>query len=149
MSEIIVLYYTYIKALHIIAVVSWMAGLLYLPRLFVYHTGVENGSSTDALFQKMEYRLLKYIMTPAMIMSWILGLSLVFIPGVIGSESIWFIVKFVSVILMTVFHFWLSSKRKHFVLGINKTSDKTFRFSNEIPTVLMIIIVFMVIVKPF
>ena len=144
MSEI----YLWVKALHIMAVMSWMAGLFYLPRLFVYHVEqVETGSPTDKMFQTMEYRLLKAIMNPAMIITWILGLILVVTPGLVDWSDTWPWVKGFCVIAMTIFHIWLGKKRKDFVAGVNVLTGRQYRVMNEAPTLLMIAIVLSVILK--
>lgn len=144
MSEI----YLWVKAFHIMAVMSWMAGLFYLPRLFVYHVEqVEIGSPTDKMFQTMEYRLLKAIMNPAMIITWILGLILVLTPGLVDWSDTWPWVKGFCVIAMTIFHIWLGKKRKDFVAGVNVLTGRQYRVMNEAPTLLMIAIVLSVILK--
>ncbi|HAG25919.1 MAG: protoporphyrinogen oxidase HemJ [Paracoccaceae bacterium] len=144
MSEI----YLWVKAFHIMAVMSWMAGLFYLPRLFVYHVEqVETGSPTDKMFQTMEYRLLKAIMNPAMIITWILGLILVVTPGLVDWSDTWPWVKGFCVIAMTIFHIWLGKKRKDFVAGVNVLTGRQYRVMNEAPTLLMIAIVLSVILK--
>ena len=142
--------YLGIKALHVIAVISWMAGLLYLPRLFVYHADAEPGSQTSETFKVMERRLLKAIATPAMLASWLLGLALLFgFDGVDWRTDLWFQVKFVALIALTGFHGLLARWRKEFAADKNKRSARFYRVANEVPTVLMIIIVIMVIVRPF
>jgi len=141
--------YPWIKALHIIAVISWMAGLLYLPRLFVYHCDVPRGSPESERFKVMERRLLKQIMTPAMIATWVLGLLLVATPGVIDWAAGWWHVKLLLVILMSGFQGGLSRWRRDFMEDRNTRSQRFYRIANEIPTVLMVVIVIMVIVKPF
>lgn len=143
--------YPWIKTLHLISVISWMAGLLYLPRLFVYHAGPRGASSeTSETFKIMERRLLKAIMTPAMISTWVFGILLMLTPGIIfPGLPWWFVLKFLCVILMSGFHGWLSKCRKAFAQDQNTYTERQFRFANEIPTVLMIVIVVMVIVRPF
>jgi protoporphyrinogen IX oxidase len=137
-----------VKALHVISVITWMAGLFYLPRLFVYHVEqVPAGSATDTMFQTMERRLLRAIMSPAMIASWIFGLMLVMTPGIVDWSAVWPWVKAASVVAMTVFHMWLARRRKDFVAGQNTLTGRQYRMMNEVPTVLMILIVFAVIVK--
>jgi putative membrane protein len=136
------------KTLHIISVMSWMAGLLYLPRLMVYHT--ENAiidGEMDATFQLMEHRLYQYIMTPAMVATWLFGILLSLTPYVIDWQQIWPWVKLLSIILLTGFHHWLGARSKDFVLGKNRISGRQFRLLNEVPTILMIIIVASVVVK--
>jgi putative membrane protein len=141
--------YPWIKALHVIAVIAWMAGLLYLPRLFVYHCDVPRGSVESERFKVMERRLLKQIMTPAMISVWVLGLILVATPGVIDWAAGWWHVKLLLVILMTGFQGGLSRWRRDFLEDRNTRSQRFYRIANEIPTVMMVVIVIMVIVKPF
>ncbi len=141
-------WYLWTKSLHIIAVIAWMAGLFYLPRLFVYHVEkVEAGTPTDAMFQTMERRLLKAIMAPAMGATWIFGLGLVFTPGIVDWSEIWPWTKAASVVLMTVFHVWLGRRAKDFVAGGNQISGRGYRLMNEVPTLLMIVIVVSVVVK--
>lgn len=143
-------YYETIKAIHVIAVISWMAGLLYLPRLFVNHAMNMDNADIRALLEPMERKLLKLIMNPAMIVTWICGVLLIFTPAVIDFKvDIWFHIKFLAVILMTICHIYLGKERKKFISGKNIKTHKFYRLINEIPTVLMIIIVVMVIVKPF
>ena len=140
--------YPWVKFLHVISVISWMAGLFYLPRLFVYHVeSVEAGSKTDALFQVMERRLLRAIMNPAMIASWIFGLALVFTPGIVDWSMVWPWTKGASVLGMTWFHMWLSARRKEFQVQGNRLSGRQYRIMNEVPTILMIVIVASVILK--
>jgi putative membrane protein len=141
--------YPWIKALHVIAVIAWMAGLLYLPRLFVYHCDVPRGSPESERFKVMERRLLKQIMTPAMIAVWVFGLLLVATPGVIDWAAGWWHVKLLLVILMSGFQGGLSRWRRDFLEDRNTRSQRFYRIANEIPTVLMVVIVIMVIVKPF
>ncbi len=140
--------YPWVKFLHVISVISWMAGLFYLPRLFVYHVEkVDAGTETDELFQTMERRLLKAIMNPAMIATWIFGLALVFTPGIVDWSMLWPWAKGASVLGMTWFHMWLGMRRKEFVAGQNQRTGRQYRMMNEVPTVLMIVIVASVIVK--
>ncbi len=142
--------YLWIKAFHIIAVISWMAGLLYLPRLFVYHCDCDEKSQQSETFIIMERRLLKAIMTPAMIVSWMLGLSLWLVFDAITFESDgWFHAKFVLVVLLSVFHMYLGKLAREFSQNHNQHSSKFYRLINEVPTVLMIGIVILVIVRPF
>ena len=141
-------FYLWTTSFHVIAVVAWMAGLFYLPRLFVYHAEkADPGSALDQLFQVMERRLLKGIMNPAMIATWVFGLMLVMTPGVVDWSMIWPWTKAASVILMTWFHMWLGMRRKDFAAGQNSVSGRHFRLMNEVPTILLIIIVTSVIVK--
>jgi putative membrane protein len=127
-----------------------MAGIFYLPRLFVHHSEkVEVPSQTDRLFSMMESKLLKVIMTPAMLATWGFGLSLAVIPGVLDWSDIWPWVKLMSIIAMTWFHFWLAKRQRDFELGDNQLTGKTYRIMNEVPTVLLLVIVIMVVVRPF
>lgn len=143
-------FYPWTKSLHVISIIAWMAGLFYLPRLYVYHVEqVKAGSGTDEMFQVMERRLLKAIMNPSMIASWVFGLMLVFTPGIVDWSSIWPWVKAAGVIGMTWFHMWLAVRRKEFVSGTNTRTGRTYRMMNELPTLLMIVIVVMVIARPF
>lgn len=141
--------YPWTKALHIISVIAWMAGLFYLPRLFVYHSMQGNSAEMSARFKVMEHKLYRYITMPAMISSWVFALMIVFTPGIIDLESeIWFYIKLVAVILMTVFHFHLGKYVKIFAVDQNTKPERYFRMINEIPTILMIIIVIMVVIRP-
>ena len=139
--------YLALKAIHIIAVISWMVGLLYLPRLFVYH--VENNSvEASKIFKVMEKRLMKIIMNPAMIVTWLTGLSVLWILGFNSIFSLWLSIKFLFVIVLSGYHGFLSKCLKDFESDRNKRSSKFFRVINEIPTIILIIIVFLVIFKP-
>jgi putative membrane protein len=141
-------WYLVIKALHVISIIAWMAGLFYLPRLFVYHAEqVQAGSRTDVMFQTMERRLIRAIMNPAMLAAWVFGLALVFTPGVVDWSAPWSWAKAACVLTMTWFHHWLSRRRKEFAIGQNTRSGRTYRMMNEVPTVLMVIIVFAVITR--
>jgi putative membrane protein len=141
--------YPWIKALHLISVISWMAGLLYLPRLFVYHCDTIPGSAEGERFKVMERRLLKQIMLPAMIATWGFGLLLVLMPGVIDWHDGWWHVKLASVILLSGFHGAASKWRRNFLEDRNTRPQKFYRIANEVPTLLMVVIVLMVIVRPF
>jgi putative membrane protein len=141
--------YLWVKALHVAAVIAWMAGLFYLPRLYVYHCGMVRGSAESERFKVMERRLLKQIMNPAMITTWCAGLVLVLTPGVVDWSAGWWHIKLASVLLMTGAHGAMSKWRREFLEDRNTRSHRFYRFANEIPTVLMLIIVVMVIVKPF
>ncbi len=142
--------YPWIKVGHIVSVISWMAAMFYLPRLFVYHAeAVETGSGTDKLFQTMEERLFKVIMTPAMMSTWLFGILLALTPGVVLWSSGWPWVKLIAVLLMSATHGWLGARIREFADGKNTRKGRTFRIVNEVPTVLMIIIVIMIIVRPF
>ena len=150
MTDYLIAMYPWLKAGHIISVISWMAGIFYLPRLFVHHSEkVEVPSQTDRLFFMMESKLLKVIMTPAMLATWGFGLSLAVIPGVLNWSDIWPWVKLISIIAMTWFHFWLANRQRDFELGDNQLTGKTYRIMNEVPTVLLLVIVIMVVVRPF
>ena len=149
-SDILLEWYDWIKAFHVIAVIAWMAGMLYLPRLFVYHADAEVGSELSETLKIMERRLLRAIINPAMAVAMILGILMLFTPGVIDFGQFWIWVKlFCAVIGMGAMHGSLSRWRKDFAGDKNIRSAKFYRRVNEIPTVLMIIIVIMVIVRPF
>ncbi len=140
--------YPWTKALHIISVIAWMAGIFYLPRLFVYH--VEESEKIDGvapLFETMERRLLRAIMNPAMIATWVFGLMLVFTPGVVSWGDVWPWTKAIAVLGMTWFHHWLAARRKEFLSGSNVLSGRRYRIMNEVPTLLMIVIVFSVVIR--
>lgn len=142
-------YYDWLKAFHVMSVIAWMAGMFYLPRLFVYHAEqAAVGSELDQTFQVMERKLLKLIMNPAMISTWFFGLLLIGL-GMLDFGSVWGWVKLLSVIAMTGMHGWLGARRKEFLEGTNTRPGKTYRLANEVPTVLMVLIVIAVIVKPF
>lgn len=139
----------WIKAVHVMAVIAWMAGLFYLPRLFVYHAErAVVGSELDLTFQVMEEKLLRVIMNPAMIVAWVAGVILIAL-GAFDWGAVWSWVKLVSVILMTGAHGWMSARRKEFAAGTNTRTGRTYRLFNEVPTVLMLLIVVAVIVRPF
>ena len=149
MTDFLYAAYPWVKAFHIIAVISWMAGIFYLPRLFVHHTEqVTVGSETDHLFQMMERKLMKVIMTPAMIVTWICGIYMAALPGVIDWSMIWPWAKLGSVLGMTWFHFWCAARQKEFVAEGNVLTGRRYRMMNEVPTVLLLIIVVSVIVRP-
>jgi putative membrane protein len=139
--------YLWIKALHIVAVIAWMAGLLYLPRLFVYHCSAAPGSDQSETFKIMERRLLRAIMNPAMIVVWISGPLLVYLGEF--WDAPWFWVKFVFVLVLTVLHHAFGRYRKAFEQDRNMRSEKFFRIANEGPTLAMIAIVVFVVIKPF
>ncbi|MBM5783138.1 MAG: protoporphyrinogen oxidase HemJ [Pelagibacterales bacterium] len=138
-------FYEIAKIIHIIAVICWMAGLLYLPRIFVYHTQVEKNGETDKIFQIMEVKLLRFIMNPAMIIVFVFGLYLAY---EFGFDAKWIHIKIALVLLLAGFHGFIAKCRKNFALGQNKYSQKFFRLINEIPIVLAIVIVTLVILKP-
>ena len=142
MSEFLGQYYLWLKAVHIIFIISWMAGMFYLPRLYVYHTQTTPGSEADETFKVMERKLLRVIMNPAMIVSFITGILLIITTGAGGpGTGYWMHVKLVLVLAMGAVHGMLSSHRKAFERGENQKSEKYFRMLNEVPTVLMIAIV--------
>ncbi|MCR9149729.1 MAG: protoporphyrinogen oxidase HemJ [Rhodobacteraceae bacterium] len=148
MTDLLAVSYPWIKAFHVMSVLAWMAGLFYLPRIFVYHVErATPGSETDAVFQVMEMKLLRYIMNPSMIATWVFGLALVFTPGIVDWGSVWPWTKAASVIGMTWFHHWLGLRRKEFLRGENIRSGRTYRMMNELPTLFMVVIVLSVIVK--
>ena len=143
--------YLLFKSIHLIAVISWMAGLLYLPRIFVYHSeAVQNNKSEDLMetFKVMERRLLVYIMNPAMIVSWIFGLLLIHTIGMDNFGSIWLQLKLAFVIILTVYHFFLFQCLKKFAENSNPYSSRFYRIINEIPTVLLIGIILIIVFKP-
>lgn len=142
-------YYAWIKALHVMAVIAWMAGLFYLPRLFVYHAERATlGSELDLTFRIMEKKLLRVIMNPAMITAWICGV-LLFAMGGLDMGAVWGWAKLAAVIAMTGAHGWMAARRKDFAKGLNSRSGRTYRLANEVPTLLMIVAVVAVVVKPF
>ena len=148
MGEILAYLYPWTLSLHIIAVLTWMAGIFYLPRLFVYHTErVETGTDTDDLFQTMEMKLLRSIMNPSLIAVWLFGLTLVATPGIVDWASVWPYTKGAAILGMTWFHMWLAARRKDFIAGTNSRTGRTYRMMNELPTLLMLVIVFSVIFK--
>ena len=148
MFDLLVLVYPWTKAFHIMAVISWMAALFYLPRLLVHHTEqVGLHGRTHELFSMMEFKLATVIMRPAMIATWVFGLTLVFTPGIVDWTAWWPWTKGISVIAMTAFHEWLYARVKDFASGSNKVTGRQYRIMNEVPTVLMIIIVMSVVVK--
>ena len=149
MFDLLSLADSWIKALHIVSVISWMAALFYLPRLFVYHTETTPGSPESERVKIMEWRLLRAIMNPAMIATWIFGLALVFTPGVVYWGDVWPWTKAAAVLGMTWFHHWLALRRKDFAKGENNRTGRTYRMMNEVPTLLMVVIVISVIARPF
>lgn len=138
----------WVRALHVIAIIAWMAALLYLPRLFVYHCGAEKGSVQSETFKVMERRLMGAIMTPAMIVSWGAGLALVFFFDLVDWTSLWPWIKTLAVLLLTGLHFLFVAQVRVFAEDRNEHADRYYRILNEMPTLLMIVIVIMVIVKP-
>lgn len=148
MSDVLITLYPWSKAFHIMSVISWMAGLFYLPRLYVYHVEQSSpGDSRDEVFQTMELKLLRVIMTPAMIASWLFGLMMVFTPGIVDWSAIWPYAKGGSIVAMTWFHHWLGLRRKDFLAGRNQLTGRQYRMMNEVPTVLMVVIVLAVVIK--
>lgn len=142
-------WYLWIKAVHLMAVMAWMAGLFYLPRLYVYHSDIPAGGPESARFMTMERLLLRAIMNPAMIATWLLGILLVLTPGAISWTSGWWHVKLLSVLVMTGFHMHLAKARREFAEEKRLRNQRYWRIMNEVPTLLMVVIVIMVIVKPF
>jgi len=140
--------YLLFKSLHLIAVISWMAGLLYLPRIFVYHAETVNNKDKYDTFLVMERRLLIYIMNPSMILSWIFGLLLIHSIGIKSFGELWMIIKIILVLALTFYHFYLFNCHKSFFQNANSRSPKFYRFINEVPTVLLIFIIFIVVFKP-
>ena len=141
-------YYFLFKSLHLISVISWMAGLLYLPRIFVYHSQNIDEVKTSEIFKVMERKLYFYIMTPAMSLSWLFGLLLIHLIGFEQLGQTWMVLKIVFVLLLTLYHFYLGKILNQFNINQNKRSHKFYRYINEIPTILLILIVFVVIFKP-
>lgn len=139
--------YFWIKALHVISVIAWMAGMFYLPRLFVYHADTKSGSEQAETFKIMERRLLRAIINPAMIFTWIFGIWLAVTS--LAYKEYWFIVKFIAVLALSAFHGFLSKQVRIFGADGNVKPARYWRMMNEVPTVLMVIIVIMVVVKPF
>ena len=140
--------YLTFKALHLIAVISWMAGLLYLPRIFVYHVENKENKGQSETFKLMEKRLYFYIMNPAMVLSWVFGILLVHSQGITSLGFLWMKIKLGLVIILTGYHFYLLAILKDFQIDSNTKSSKFFRIINEVPTILLIIIIFVVIFKP-
>lgn len=150
MGNVLTALYPWTKALHVISMVAWMAGMFYLPRLFVYHCETVPGSTDSERFKVMERRLLKQIMVPAMIATWTFGALLVLTPGVVDwTHFNWWHVKFLAVILMTGFQGAAGKWRRQFLEDRNQKPERFYRIANEVPTVLLVIIVIMVIAKPF
>jgi putative membrane protein len=143
------IFLAYMKAFHIIAVIAWMAGVLYLPRLFVYHTASAPGSAQSETFKIMERRLLRAIITPAMIASWIFGLILAFSPLIDWSRDGWLHAKLVLVIVLSGFTGMLARWTRDFAADRNTHSERFYRIANEVPTLLMIVIVILAVVRPF
>jgi putative membrane protein len=140
--------YLLFKSLHLISVISWMAGLLYLPRIFIYHIESLKDKNTSLIFKTMERKLYFYIMTPAMILTWLFGLILISSLGFEVLSATWIKLKLFFVVLLSVYHFYLGMLLNDFKLGQNTRSSKFFRIINEVPTILLILIVFIVVFKP-
>ncbi len=150
MTDLLISLYPWTKSLHVISVIAWMAGLFYLPRLFVHHKEkVSLVGETHELFCMMEQKLLRVIMNPAMTATWIFGLALVFTPGIVDWSYLWPWTKAAAVLIMTWFHHWLGLRRKEFVNGNVTVSGRYFRLMNEVPSVLLVIIVISVIARPW
>ncbi|MSP01620.1 MAG: protoporphyrinogen oxidase HemJ [Acetobacteraceae bacterium] len=141
--------YPWIKSFHVIAMVAWMAGMLYLPRLYVYHCGTKPGSTDSERFKVMEYRLMKQIINPAMIMTFVFGILLVLTPGVIDWSAGWWHMKMACLFLLTGFHGAMSKWRRDFLEDRNTKSQRFYRIANEVPALLLVVIVIMVIARPF
>jgi len=139
--------YLLFKSLHLIAVISWMAGLLYLPRIFVYHSEASHDSQ-KIVFKTMERKLYNYIMMPAMLISWLLGFLLIHNLGFSIFLELWMQIKTILVIILTIYHFLLGKYLKEFAIDNNSKSSKYFRIINEVPTIILIVVVFVVIYKP-
>ena len=150
MRDLLLAGYPWIKAFHVVALVSWMAGLFYLPRLYVYHAerGKPGGELSETL-TVMEFKLLKYIMNPAMIATWVLGILLASTPGVVDWTAGWFYIKVVFVLALSGFQGWLTARGRDFASDRNTVSGRTYRLMNEVPTIALVVIVIMVIVRPF
>lgn len=142
-------YYQFLRAFHFISLISWMAAIFYLPRLFVYHSRAKIGGEHSEALKVMELKLSRIIMTPAMVATFVFGLLLALVPGVLASPSGWFHAKFLCVLIMAGFHGFLIKSLKRFQRDERPFSEKIFRYLNEVPTVLMILIVFLVVFKPF
>ena len=141
-------YYLLFKSLHLIAVISWMAGLMYLPRIFVYHVENSEKKETTEIFEVMEKRLYFYIMRPAMILSWFFGIILIYLSGIDIFSQLWVHIKLGLVILLTIYHEYLGICLKSLKLKTNTKTSKFFRIINEVPTIILIFIIFIVIFKP-
>ena len=140
--------YLLFKSLHLIAVISWMAGLLYLPRIFVYHVENSEKKETTEIFEVMEKRLYFYIMRPAMILSWLFGIILIYISGIEIFSQLWMHIKLILVVILTIYHEYLGTCLKSLKLKTNTKTSKFFRIINEVPTIILIFIIFIVIFKP-
>ena len=139
--------YLLFKSLHLIAVISWMAGLLYLPRIFVYHSESTHESQKD-VFKTMERKLYNYIMMPAMLLSWLFGILLIHSLGFTVFNELWMKIKIILVVILTYYHFLLGKYLNDFAINDNKKSSKFYRIINEVPTIILIVVVFVVVFKP-
>ena len=139
--------YLLFKSLHLIAVISWMAGLLYLPRIFVYHSEADHDSQKK-VFKIMEKKLYNYIMMPAMLLSWLFGVLLIHSIGFSAFSELWMQIKTIAVVILTYYHFSLGKHLKEFAIDNNQKTSKFFRIYNEIPTIILIVVIFVVIFKP-
>ncbi len=139
--------YLLFKSLHLVAVISWMAGLLYLPRIFVYHSEA-NHESQKNVFKTMERKLYNYIMMPAMLLSWLFGVLLIHSLGFTVFLELWMQIKTISVVILTYYHFLLGKYLSDFAIDDNKKSSKFYRIINEVPTIILIVVVFVVVFKP-
>ena len=140
-------FYLLLKSLHLIAVISWMAGLLYLPRIFVYHSEANHESQKD-VFKTMERKLYNYIMMPAMLLSWLFGVLLIHSLGFAVFAELWMQIKTIAVVILTYYHFLLGKYLNDFAINDNKRSSKFYRIINEVPTIILIVVVFVVVFKP-
>ena len=139
--------YLLFKSLHLISVISWMAGLLYLPRIFVYHSEADNESQKN-IFKTMERKLYNYIMVPAMLLSWLFGILLIHYLGFSIFSELWMQIKIISILILTHYHFTLGKYLRNFAVDNNQKSSRFFRIYNEIPTIILIVVIFVVIFKP-
>ena len=139
--------YLLFKSLHLIAVISWMAGLLYLPRIFVYHSEASHDSQKQ-VFKTMERKLYNYIMMPAMLLSWLFGILLIYSLGFNIFKEFWMQIKIVSVLILTHYHFILGRYLQDFAIDSNRKSSRFYRIINEVPTIILIVVVFVVVFKP-
>jgi putative membrane protein len=149
MDRVLLALYPWMKALHVMSVIAWMAGMFYLPRLYVYHCDAVRGSAESERFKVMERRLLKQIINPAMIATWLFGIVMILTPGVVDWGSGWWWTKFIAVWAMAGFHGALSRWRRDFLEDRNRRAPRFYRIANELPTLLMAVIVVMVIVRPY
>lgn len=138
-------YYLYVKAIHIITMTTWMAGLFYLPRLFVYHAGARDAKTSET-FKVMEWKLLKLIMNPSFVLTWLFGLALIYLSGI--GHAGWLNLKILLVVAMSIFHMYCARQVRLFASNQNRKTQRFFRIINEVPTVLFILIIFLVVIKP-